>query len=177
MQGGDDVEEFRLDGFGVRQELDIVDEQHADVQVAAAEVVLLAVPGRDRELAAEFRGAYVADVQRWVQLLRVVADGMQQVGPAQAETALDEQRVACRAGGFGYGDRGSARETVVLAEGECLEGVPRYERAGHKPTIGLRTSLYPCAAMAWATRQLTPIRAISLRITSYASRLSHLQPP
>jgi hypothetical protein len=73
---------------------------------------LLAVPGRDRELAAELRGAYVADVQRWVQLLRVVADGMQQVGPAQAETAVDEQRVACRAGGFGYGDRGSVCEAV-----------------------------------------------------------------
>ena len=70
------MEEFGLDSFGARQELDIVDEQHADVQVAAAEVVLLAVPGRDRELAAEFRGAYVADVQRWMQLLRVVADGM-----------------------------------------------------------------------------------------------------
>jgi hypothetical protein len=68
VQDGEDVEEFRLDGSGVRQELDIVDEQHAGVQVAAAEVVLLAVPGRDRELAAEFRGAYVADVQRWVQL-------------------------------------------------------------------------------------------------------------
>ena len=40
----------------------------------------------------------------WVQLLRVVTDGMQQVGPAQAETAVDDQRVACRAGGFDYGD-------------------------------------------------------------------------
>jgi hypothetical protein len=69
------VEEFRLVGFGARQELDIVDEQHADVQVAAAEVVLLAVPGRDRELAAEFRGTYVADVQRWVPL-PVYRDGL-----------------------------------------------------------------------------------------------------
>jgi hypothetical protein len=76
VQGGDDVEEFGLEGFGARQELDIVDEHHAGVQVAAAEVVLLAVPGRDRELAAEFRGAYVADVQRRVQLLGVVADGI-----------------------------------------------------------------------------------------------------
>ena len=111
------MEEFRLDGSGVRQELDIVDEQHAGVQVAAAEVVVLAVPGRDRELAAEFRGAYVADVQRWVQLLRVVADGMQQVGPAQAETAVDEQRVACRAVGFGNGDRGSVGEAVTRVPG------------------------------------------------------------
>ena len=30
-KGGDDVEEFGLDGFDARQELDIVDEQHADV--------------------------------------------------------------------------------------------------------------------------------------------------
>jgi hypothetical protein len=130
------VEEFRLDGFGVRQELDIVDEQQAGVQVAAAEVVLLAAPGRDRELAAEFRGACVADFQRWVQLPRVVTDGMQQVDPAQAETAVDDQRVLSRAGGFGYGDRGSVCEPVVRAEGECLEGVPRYQRAGHSPAIG-----------------------------------------
>src|SRR2546421_8349383 len=52
VQGGEDVEEFRLGGFGVRQELDIVDEQHAGVQVTAAEAVLSAAPGRDRELAA-----------------------------------------------------------------------------------------------------------------------------
>ena len=77
------------------------------------------------------------------QLLRVVADGMQQVGPAQAETAVDEQRVACRPGGFGYGDRGSVCEAVVRAKGECLEGVPRYERAGHRPTIGLYAGLLP----------------------------------
>jgi hypothetical protein len=61
---------------------------------------------------------------------------MQQMGPAQAETAVDEQRVACRAGGFGDRDRGSVCEAVVRAEGECLEGVPRYERAGHRPTRG-----------------------------------------
>jgi hypothetical protein len=56
---------------------------------------------------------------------------MQQVGPAQAETTVDEQRVACRARDFGYGNSGSVCEAVVRAEGECLEGVPRYERAGY----------------------------------------------
>jgi hypothetical protein len=96
------VEEFGLEGFGARQELDIVDEQHAGVQVAAAEVVLLAVPGRDRELAAEFRGAYVADVQRRVQLLGVVADGIADarrldVFDLDARPAIHDARAAAQA--------------------------------------------------------------------------------
>src|SRR5690348_10513431 len=39
--------------------------------------------------------------------------------------------------GFGHGDRGSVCKAVARAEGECLEGAPRDERAGHRSTIGV----------------------------------------
>src|SRR5215813_10606340 len=76
VQRVEGVEELLLRSFLVLQELDVVDQQHVDVAVAAAEAVLLAVPDHVDEVVGELLRADVPDLQAGVQGLRVVPDGV-----------------------------------------------------------------------------------------------------
>ncbi len=84
------VEELLLSSFLVLQELDVVDQQHVDVAVAAAEAVLLAVPDHVDEVVGELFRADIPHPHALIQALRIVPDGVQQVGLAEAGVAVDE---------------------------------------------------------------------------------------
>ena len=110
VQGVEGVEELLLGSFLVLQELDVVDQQHVDVAVAAPEAVLLAVADHVDEVVGELLRAHVAHPDALVEALRVVADGVQQVRLAQPGVAVDEQRVV----GLGrrFGDRDARRRAA-----------------------------------------------------------------
>ena len=123
VQGVEGVEELLLRAFLVLQELDVVDQQHVDVAVAAAEAVLLAVPDHVDEVVGELLRADVPDLQAGVQGLRVMPDRVQQVGLAQPGVTVDEQRVVRLGRRLGDRDRGRVREPVARADDERLERV------------------------------------------------------
>ena len=93
VQGVERVEELLLEPLAVLQELDVVDQQDVDVAVAPLEGVAgVGADGVD-ELVEERLGGDVAHLVVLVVVVDVVADGVQQVGLAEAGRAVDEQRV------------------------------------------------------------------------------------
>ena len=66
----------------------------------------------------------------------MVADGVDQVSLAEADAAVDEERVVGGAGTLGDLDRGRARELVGLAGDESVERESRIE-PGVSRTLGL----------------------------------------
>ena len=127
VEGVEGVEELLLGLDLALQELDVVDQQHVDVAVAALEPVLPVVADRVDELVGELLAGHVADLGAGVEAAHVVADGVQQVGLAQAGVAVDQQRVVGLARRLGDRDRGRVREPVGRADDEGLEGVLRVE--------------------------------------------------
>ena len=105
-------------------ELDVVDEQHVDLAVAALEAVVGALAHGVDELVEEGLGGDVAHPVGGVVLAHVVADGLQEVGLAEAGVAVDEQRVVLAGGRLGDGERGGVGEPVGRPDDEGLEGVP-----------------------------------------------------
>ena len=123
VQGVEGVEELLLRAFLALQELDVVDEQHVDVAVAALEGDLAVVAQGVDEVVGELLGGHVAHAHPREQPLRVVADGVQQVGLAQAGVAPDEQRVVRPRGRLGDGDGRGVAEPVRRADDERVEDV------------------------------------------------------
>ena len=69
--------------------------------------------------------------RRVAQLRELDGDGVQQVGLAQPDAAIDKQRVVERARPFGHGFRHGVRQLVVAAHDKVGERVPRiYLQAG-----------------------------------------------
>jgi hypothetical protein len=127
VEGVEGVEELLL-GLGLPlQELDVVDEEHVDVAVAALEAVLPVVADRVDELVGELLARDVAHLGSVVERADVVADGVEQVGLAQPGVAVDEQRVVGLARCLGHRHGGRVREAVGRADDEGLEGVLRVE--------------------------------------------------
>jgi hypothetical protein len=109
------------------QELDVVDQQHVDVAVAALEAGGPVVADRIDEVVGELLAAHVANAGATEQAAHVVTDRVEQVGLAQPGVAVDEQRVVGLAGRFGDSDGRGVREPVGRPDDEGLEDVLRVE--------------------------------------------------
>ena len=125
------MEELFLESLFALDELDVVDEEHVDVAVSAAEVGRRVLADRVDVLVEERLGGDVAHLVVLVVGVHVVPDGVQQVGLAKAGRPVDEQRVVAASGRLGHAQGGGERELVGRALDEGLEGVPRVE-----PCIG-----------------------------------------
>ena len=123
VQGVEGVEELLLDTFLALDELDVVDQQHVDVAVAALERRLAVVAQRVDEVVGEFLGRDVLDPHAGKQPLGVVTGGVQKVGLAEAGLAPDEERVVGAGRRFGDGERRGVSEAVGGADDERVEGV------------------------------------------------------
>ena len=120
----EDVEEGELRLLLSGKLLHIVDDEHVDALVEADEVVDLLLQVGVDELYLEQVGGDVEHAQLGVELTEAVADGVDQVGLADAGAAVDEQRV--ERGLLGVLRNGSAHgegELVGGALDEVVEGV------------------------------------------------------
>ena len=87
------MKELVLQAFSLLEELNVVDQQGVDLAVSALKRgVRLVADGID-ELVEERLAGDVADVVVLIVVVDVVPDGVQQVGLAEADRAVDEQRV------------------------------------------------------------------------------------
>ena len=109
----------------------------------------------------------VADPVGGVVLPDVVADGLEQVGLAQAGVAVDEQRVVLPGRGLGHGEGGGVGEAVGRADDEGVEGVPRVDVV--RPELHHRV---PGAGRGgrWGARRSRPARARAARSRGPARR-------
>ena len=135
FQGIEGVEELFLGGFFVPQELDVVDEQHVDAAVFFPEGFQPVVFHALDQLVGEGLAGNVQDLHIRMGGQDLVADGIHQMGLAQAGIAEQEEgvvgvgRVVCNGHGCGLG------KPVGVAHHEIVEGVAGRkvgaERPGH----------------------------------------------
>jgi hypothetical protein len=124
------VEELLLGLDLPLEELDVVDQQDVDVPVTPLERARLVVADAVDEVVGELLGVHVPHLHTRVEVLRVVADGVEQVRLAQPGLPVDEEWVVGLRGRLGDGDRGRVGEPVARADDERLERVLRVEPRG-----------------------------------------------
>ena len=139
MQRVEGVEELLLRLLLALQELDVVDEEHVDIAIAALEIGGLVVADAVDEVVGELLGVHVAHFEVGVEVAAVVTDGVEQVGLAQSGVAIDEERVVRPGGGLAHRGGRGVREAVAVADDEGLEGVLRIE-AGQLDLLGDATA-------------------------------------
>ena len=145
-QGFEHVEELFLRALLLRQELDVVDQQQVQRLVVALEGIDRLAPYRRHHVLEELVGGHVADGGCRLAIEDGVADRMHQVGLAEADTAVDEERVVGAAGTIRHLQCRRPGEVVGLAGHETGEGQvrielgalvrrPRSERREYRPGV------------------------------------------
>ena len=127
VDGVEGVEELLLRPLLVRDELDVIDEQQVDAPVAGPEVVDAALLDAGDELVGELLAGDVDDPLAREASDDRVADGVHQVGLAEAHAAVQEQRVVGVAGALRDRQARGVREAVGGADDEGPERVARVE--------------------------------------------------
>ena len=127
VDGVEGVEELLLGPLLVGDELDVIDEQQVDLAVARPEVVDAALLDAGDEVVGELLAGGVDDPLARVALHHGVADRVHQVGLAEADAAVQEERVVGLAGTLGDRQAGGMREAVGRADDEGAEGVAGVE--------------------------------------------------
>jgi hypothetical protein len=127
----DQPQQFRLRFEPLRQELDVVDEDHVHVGEPLPEC--LAVARRDGGVIRvhELLEREVLDAQLGGERPGPGADGRDQVRLAKSGRAVDEERVVRGTRVLGRGPGGAHRQAIGRADHERLEGEARVQRAGH----------------------------------------------
>ena len=121
------VEELFLGPLLVGDELDVVDEEQVDPPVAGPELVDLALLDRGDELVGELLARRVDDPLARELGDHLVADGVHQVGLAEADAAVQEERVVGVAGALGDRQARGVGEAVGRPDDEVGERVARVE--------------------------------------------------
>ena len=130
MQGVEGMEEFLLGGIPPGDELDIVHHEDVYVAEAVAELHVPALLDGGNQLVGEVLAGDVEQALLRVLLLHIVADGVHEVGLAQAHAAVDEQRVVRVRRGLSHRQRRRMGEAVAAAHHEGVEGVLGVELHG-----------------------------------------------
>ena len=97
------VKQFFLKTFLADQKLNLVNEKHIRLKVLLAESGKLPILDCVHKFTRELFCGQVGHLCIWVALVYVVADGVEQMGFAQADAAMNEQRIMGFAGIFGGG--------------------------------------------------------------------------
>ena len=123
VQRVEGVEELLLNALLAGEELDVVNQQHVGLAVFLAEPDELVVLNAVDVFVGEFLRGNVGDARALLVADDVLADGVQQMRLAQADAAVEEQRVVGLAGRLGDGQGGGVGKVVVVADDEGVEGV------------------------------------------------------
>ena len=126
----ENIEEFLLGFFLTDDELEIVDDE--DVEFAEFKVEFFAFAefnGVD-EIGIEVGDGSVEDFEGRVAREEGVADGLDEVGFAEAGAAVEEEGVVAGAGGVDDAAGGGNGEVVVATDDEIIKGVFGVETGG-----------------------------------------------
>ena len=123
MQRVKGVEIFFLRALASGQELDVVDQEHVHGAIALAELVGLAFLNGLNHVVGEPLAGRVDHGLLGEHLAHPMADGVQQVGLAQADAAPDKERIPRLARSVGGGHGRGMRQPVAGAHDKGLEDV------------------------------------------------------
>ena len=170
------VEELFLRAVLAGDELHVIDHQHIDRPEQLLEVHDLTFAQGLHEAVHELLGRQVEHAQVRAAGLQLMRDGMHQVGLAQADAAVKEQRVEGDRPAFGHPAGGGMGQLVRLADDEAVEGeagIQRGARAIHPPARA-RCGLAAAAlrGTCGAIRAVRGATANSTRSTVLARRFS-----
>ena len=115
------MEELFLGPVFTGEKLDVVDQQDVDRPVAGPEIVHPSFLDGGDHLVHELLARHIGDPPAGVLFQNGVADGVHQVGLAQTNAAIEEERVVGLGGGFCHRPAGGVREARVVADHEMLE--------------------------------------------------------
>ena len=123
-------------------ELHVVDHQHVDRAEHLLEALHVLDAQRRDEAVHELLGGEVDDAGVGVGLPHLPGDRLHEVGLAEADAAVEEQRVEGDRAALGHalGDaaRGGVGELVRLADDEVVEGAAPVDRRGRQVVTGRR---------------------------------------
>ena len=126
------VEELLLRALLAGDELDVVDQEEVDRAVLGAELRGAVVADGVDEIVREALGGEVEQAERRVQARDLVTDRVEEVRLAEADTAVDEERVVGLRRQLGDRLAGGLGELVGVADHEGLEGVAGREAVGER---------------------------------------------
>ena len=126
------VEELLLRALLAGEELDVVDQQQVERVVLRLQLVEGLALVVLHHVGDELLGVQVEDARVGPVGEERVADGVDQVRLAEADAAVDEERVVHEAGRAGDVQRGGARHLVGAAGNQRVEGQRRIEPAARR---------------------------------------------
>jgi hypothetical protein len=121
------VEKLLLRPLLSRDELDVVDQEQVQAAVPIAELDGGVEADGVDEIVGELLGRHVGDPDARIALPRVMTDGVEQVGLAEAHAAVDEQGIVRLRELLPDRHAGRVRELVARPDHERVEGVFRIE--------------------------------------------------
>ena len=119
----EDVEEFFLGFLFADNELEIVDDE--DVEFAEFEIEFVAFAKADgiNEVGVEVGDGGVEDFEGRVFAEKFVADGLDEMGFAEARATIEEEWVVAFAWGVDNAAGGGDRKVIIRADDEIIQGV------------------------------------------------------
>ena len=129
MQGIEGMEELFLGGVFARNELDVVDQQNINIAIAIAELFgLLPANGVD-QVVGELFARHIQHIDVGILRQRRIADGVQQVGFAQTDTAIQKQRVVRLGRMIGHCHTGGTRQPIARTDDKAIKRKALIEHA------------------------------------------------
>ena len=117
------MEELFLGPFLVRDELDVIDQEEIDPAIAGSEFVDLALLDRGDELVGELLRRGVHDALPRELRHDLVADGVHEVGLAEPDPAIQEERVVGVPGALGDREACRMSQAIGRADDEVGKGI------------------------------------------------------
>jgi hypothetical protein len=179
VEGVEEMEELFLRALLVREELDVVDDEHIDGAIALAEGEDPFVPDGGDDLVDEVLARNIGERELWIPLEKIVTDGLEQMGLAEADAAVDEERVVGLGGDFGDRLRGRVGHLIRGTDHEGLEGVLRVQgrgldhRKGFNAAEVLHVALEPDGGVAEACEHLRNETRVILQEPVAKGRAGH----
>ena len=117
------MEELLLRALASREQLHVVEDEHVDTTEALLELAHAIMAERADQVVDEGLRRQVADLQRGLLLLDLMADGVGEMRLAESDAAVDEERVVVVAGLARDRLGGGVRELVGRPDDEVRERV------------------------------------------------------
>ena len=128
------MEKFFLGALFALEELNIVDQEHVDLAVEAAELIEGVLADGFEELVGKFLAGEINDVGVGVVCPDGVGHGVHEVRLSETGVAVEEEGVVGLAGFTGHGRGGGVRELVARSDDEIIKGIARVE-VGEGPVV------------------------------------------
>src|SRR6476469_9290591 len=135
------MKKFLLRPLFTTEKLNIVDQKKVGLAITLPEFDQITVLDRVDELVDEQLTREVDHLHVFPFRPDELADGLHQMGLAQTDAAVNEQRIVRSRGRLRDGETGCVRDFIIRADDERVKGVPRIESGNGRGW----SYLYVCA--------------------------------